>query len=79
MKQADVVLLGFPLMHPMSSEVRRNDLEMYEPITEMDGPAMTWVRRGAKPKVWDSSTRWLFPSELATASPISGHDFSDPL
>ncbi|XP_074904662.1 protein-glucosylgalactosylhydroxylysine glucosidase isoform X4 [Buteo buteo] len=41
-KQADVVLLGFPLMYPMSSEVRRNDLEMYEPITELDGPAMSW-------------------------------------
>ncbi|NXV80791.1 PGGHG glucosidase, partial [Atlantisia rogersi] len=41
-KQADVILLGFPLMHPMSSEVRRNDLEMYEPITELSGPAMTW-------------------------------------
>ncbi|KAM9557396.1 protein-glucosylgalactosylhydroxylysine glucosidase isoform 3-T3 [Guaruba guarouba] len=41
-KQADVVLLGFPLMHPMSPEVRRNDLEMYEPVTELHGPAMTW-------------------------------------
>ncbi|XP_051477784.1 protein-glucosylgalactosylhydroxylysine glucosidase [Apus apus] len=41
-KQADVVLLGFPLMHPMSPEVRRNDLEVYEPVTERDGPAMTW-------------------------------------
>ncbi|XP_074951424.1 protein-glucosylgalactosylhydroxylysine glucosidase isoform X2 [Phalacrocorax aristotelis] len=41
-KQADVVLLGFPLMLPMSSEVRRNDLEMYEPVTELNGPAMTW-------------------------------------
>ncbi|NXF89623.1 PGGHG glucosidase, partial [Eubucco bourcierii] len=41
-KQADVVLLGYPLMHPMSSEVRRNDLEMYEPVTELAGPAMTW-------------------------------------
>ncbi|NXC22622.1 PGGHG glucosidase, partial [Corythaeola cristata] len=41
-KQADVVLLGFPLMHPMSPEVRRNDLEMYEPVTEPAGPAMTW-------------------------------------
>ncbi|KAM6360406.1 protein-glucosylgalactosylhydroxylysine glucosidase [Alca torda] len=41
-KQADVVLLGFPLMHPMSPEVRRNDLEMYEPTTEPGGPAMTW-------------------------------------
>lgn len=50
MKQADVVLLGFPLMHPMSPEVRRNDLEMYEPVTELHGPAMTWVSR-AKPAV----------------------------
>ncbi|XP_010220242.1 PREDICTED: acid trehalase-like protein 1 [Tinamus guttatus] len=41
-KQADVVLLGFPLMYPMSAEVRRNDLEMYEPVTVPDGPAMTW-------------------------------------
>ncbi|KAM8807317.1 protein-glucosylgalactosylhydroxylysine glucosidase [Eudromia elegans] len=41
-KQADVVLLGFPLMHPMSPDVRRNDLEMYEPVTVPDGPAMTW-------------------------------------
>ncbi|XP_053923592.1 protein-glucosylgalactosylhydroxylysine glucosidase isoform X2 [Cuculus canorus] len=41
-KQADVVLLGYPLMHPMSPEVRRNDLEMYEPVTEQHGPAMTW-------------------------------------
>ncbi|NWQ83473.1 PGGHG glucosidase, partial [Columbina picui] len=41
-KQADVVLLGFPLMHPMSPRVRRNDLEMYEPVTAWAGPAMTW-------------------------------------
>ncbi|NXH80058.1 PGGHG glucosidase, partial [Edolisoma coerulescens] len=41
-KQADVVLLGFPLMHPMNAEVRRNDLEMYEPVTDPAGPAMTW-------------------------------------
>jgi trehalose/maltose hydrolase-like predicted phosphorylase len=41
-KQADVVLLGFPLMWPMSDEVRRNDLLVYEPLTRPDGPAMTW-------------------------------------
>ncbi|XP_048339346.1 protein-glucosylgalactosylhydroxylysine glucosidase isoform X2 [Sphaerodactylus townsendi] len=41
-KQADVVLLGFPLLHPMDSEVRRNDLNMYEPVTDPTGPAMTW-------------------------------------
>ncbi|XP_053142693.1 protein-glucosylgalactosylhydroxylysine glucosidase [Hemicordylus capensis] len=41
-KQADVVLLGFPLLYPMDPEVRRNDLEMYEPVTDPQGPAMTW-------------------------------------
>ncbi|XP_068073520.1 protein-glucosylgalactosylhydroxylysine glucosidase isoform X2 [Danio rerio] len=41
-KQADVVLLGFPLAFPMSPEIRRNDLEMYEAVTDPLGPAMTW-------------------------------------
>ncbi len=41
-KQADVVLLGFPLMWPMSDVVRRNDLLAYEHLTRTDGPAMTW-------------------------------------
>ncbi|CAF1126931.1 unnamed protein product [Adineta steineri] len=41
-KQADVVLLGFPLMWPMTKEVRKNDLLTYEAITRDDGPAMTW-------------------------------------
>ncbi|CAF3413981.1 unnamed protein product [Rotaria socialis] len=41
-KQADVVLLGFPLMWPMNKEVRRNDLLFYEPLTRASGPAMAW-------------------------------------
>lgn len=41
-KQADVVLLGFPLNWNMPEDVRRNDLELYEPITNPEGPAMTW-------------------------------------
>ncbi|KAM9376474.1 protein-glucosylgalactosylhydroxylysine glucosidase [Pholidichthys leucotaenia] len=41
-KQADTVLLGYPLGLPMSPEVRRNDLETYEPVTDPGGPAMTW-------------------------------------
>ncbi|CAF0931640.1 unnamed protein product [Didymodactylos carnosus] len=41
-KQADVVLLDFPLMWPMNETVRRNNLLMYENITRDDGPAMTW-------------------------------------
>lgn len=42
-KQADTVMLGYPLGLPMTPEVRRNDLEAYEPVTDPDGPAMTWV------------------------------------
>lgn len=41
-KQADTVMLGYPLGLPMSPEVRRNDLEVYEPVTDPNGPAMTW-------------------------------------
>ena len=40
-KQADVILLGFPLMINMSLDVRRNDLSFYEPRTNPWGPAMT--------------------------------------
>lgn len=59
-----MVLLGFPLMHPMSAEVRRNDLEMYEPVTDPAGPAMTWVRRGQGP-AWDSPRGCLHPGDSA--------------
>ena len=41
-KQADVVLLGFPLLWGMPDDVRLNDLTLYEPITDTNGPAMTW-------------------------------------
>jgi trehalose/maltose hydrolase-like predicted phosphorylase len=41
-KQADVVLVGFPLMWPMSDETKRNNLLNYEHLTRADGPAMTW-------------------------------------
>ena len=40
-KQADVILLGFPLMYPMPESVRKNDLQIYEPRTDPNGPAMT--------------------------------------
>ena len=43
-KQADTVMLGYPLGLPMTPEIRRNDLEAYEPVTDPHGPAMTWVR-----------------------------------
>eukprot|EP00339_Tiarina_fusa_P023271 CAMPEP_0116998440 /NCGR_PEP_ID=MMETSP0472-20121206/1510_1 /TAXON_ID=693140 ORGANISM="Tiarina fusus, Strain LIS" /NCGR_SAMPLE_ID=MMETSP0472 /ASSEMBLY_ACC=CAM_ASM_000603 /LENGTH=368 /DNA_ID=CAMNT_0004697591 /DNA_START=409 /DNA_END=1515 /DNA_ORIENTATION=- len=41
-KQADVVLLGYPLLYPMSHIVRENDLNYYSAITSQRGPAMTW-------------------------------------
>ncbi len=40
-KQANVVLLGLPLMWTMSDEIKRNNLLDYEPLTSPNGPAMT--------------------------------------
>ncbi len=42
-KQADVVLLPFPLLMPMNLSTRVNDLKFYENRTDNDGPAMTWA------------------------------------
>ncbi|XP_049885269.1 protein-glucosylgalactosylhydroxylysine glucosidase [Pectinophora gossypiella] len=41
-KQADAVLLGYPLQYPMSVSTRANDLSYYESVTRGSGPAMTW-------------------------------------
>ncbi|XP_061577620.1 protein-glucosylgalactosylhydroxylysine glucosidase [Cololabis saira] len=41
-KQADTVMLAYPLGLPMTPQVRKNDLEAYEPVTDPNGPAMTW-------------------------------------
>ncbi|XP_072937087.1 protein-glucosylgalactosylhydroxylysine glucosidase [Epargyreus clarus] len=41
-KQADAVLLGFPLQYPMNISTRANDLSYYESVTRGNGPAMTW-------------------------------------
>lgn len=41
-KQADVILLGFPLQFDMPPAVRANDLEFYASVTAAHGPAMTW-------------------------------------
>ncbi|WP_019856018.1 glycosyl hydrolase family 65 protein [Actinopolyspora mortivallis] len=40
-KQADTVLLQYPLEWPMSEEVATDTLEYYAPRTDPDGPAMT--------------------------------------
>lgn len=41
-KQADVVLLGYPLLMNMSLEDRRRDLEFYAPRTDPQAPCMSW-------------------------------------
>lgn len=41
-KQADAVLLGFPIMLNMSLSTRKNDLQIYEKAVRETGPAMTW-------------------------------------
>ena len=41
-KQADVVLLSYPLGMKMTDEIRKNDLDFYSERTDPHGPAMTW-------------------------------------
>jgi len=41
-KQADTVLLGYPILYSMPPQVRRSDLEYYIGVTDANGPAMTW-------------------------------------
>lgn len=41
-KQADTVLIGYPLLYKMNDSVKRNDLLTYENVTRQTGPAMTW-------------------------------------
>lgn len=40
-KQADTILIGYPLMHAMKNSTRRNDLNFYLNVTRASGPAMT--------------------------------------
>ncbi|RYG51818.1 hypothetical protein EON67_02580 [archaeon] len=44
-KQADVILLGYPLNTPLANntpQTRLNDLEWYSRVSDPNGPAMTW-------------------------------------
>jgi len=41
-KQADVVMLGYPLAYEMPIRTQRNDLAIYANVTDPDGPGMTW-------------------------------------
>lgn len=40
-KQADVVLMTYPLHYPMPTQVALNDIDYYVPRTRANGPAMT--------------------------------------
>lgn len=40
-KQADAVLIGYPLLFPMNHSTRINDLKIYGNSTRISGPAMT--------------------------------------
>lgn len=41
-KQADTILIGYPLLFPMNDSTRRNDLNFYVSVTRKSGPAMTY-------------------------------------
>ena len=63
-KQADVVLLGYPLQVPMPADVRENDLTYYIERTDVNGPAMTygmhtlgWLELGNEEKAAELFTR----------------------
>eukprot|EP01119_Soliformovum_irregulare_P008598 TRINITY_DN21702_c0_g1_i1.p1 TRINITY_DN21702_c0_g1~~TRINITY_DN21702_c0_g1_i1.p1 ORF type:complete len:726 (+),score=154.23 TRINITY_DN21702_c0_g1_i1:209-2179(+) len=64
-KQADVILLGYPLMYPMSTTIRKNDLVYYSARTDIaNGPAMTfgmsavaWLELGEPDQAKEEFTR----------------------
>ena len=41
-KQADTIMLTYPLNWNVSGDIMKNDLEMYETVTNDRSPAMTW-------------------------------------
>lgn len=69
-KQADVILLGFPLMMEMSETVRRNDLTRYGLVSDHNGPAMTWAM---------FAIGWLEMKELKIANHYFAKNFKNVL
>ena len=41
-KQADTILMTYPLHWNMSHDIMKNDLDFYESIMDDNTPAMTW-------------------------------------
>jgi hypothetical protein len=66
-KQADVVMLGFPLLWSMPDDVRQNDLIHYETVTNPNGPAMTWGI---------FSTGWLDLGNFSTADQLFNKSYA---
>mmetsp|Transcript_17310 Transcript_17310/g.51772 ORF Transcript_17310/g.51772 Transcript_17310/m.51772 type:complete len:280 (+) Transcript_17310:63-902(+) len=67
-KQADVVMLSYPLMLPMDAEVRRSDLGFYAGVTDVDGPAMTWAIH---------AIGYLENGDVAVAAPLFNRSFAN--
>lgn len=42
-KQADTVMMAYPLAYPMNISTMKNDLEIFANATDPLGPAMTWA------------------------------------
>ncbi|XP_019712709.1 protein-glucosylgalactosylhydroxylysine glucosidase isoform X3 [Hippocampus comes] len=72
-KQADAVMLSYPLGLPMSPEIRRNDLEVYEIVTDPHGPAMTWVRACLRLVGWN----WGMHRKLSVCLRSASETFKD--
>ncbi|XP_070563897.1 LOW QUALITY PROTEIN: protein-glucosylgalactosylhydroxylysine glucosidase-like [Ptychodera flava] len=85
-KQSDVVLLGYPLMMNMTPEVRRNDLTIYENLTDEYGPdtgtwsmhTVGWLEFGEEDKA-DDMFKKMFrnlngPFKIFSEKPEEGQD-----
>lgn len=86
-KQSDVVLLGYPLMMPMATEIRRNDLELYEKITDEQGPdtgtwsmhTVGWLELGDTERAY-KNFRMMFrninePFKVFSEKPVSNSSY----
>lgn len=67
-KQADVVLLGYPVPFPLPPDVRRRNLEIYEAATSSQGPAMTWSM---------FAVGWMELKDLARAQGLLDRSFAN--
>ncbi|XP_045433664.1 protein-glucosylgalactosylhydroxylysine glucosidase isoform X1 [Pipistrellus kuhlii] len=67
-KQADVVLLGYPVPFSLSPQVRRRNLEVYEAVTSPQGPAMTWSM---------FAVGWMELKDARRAADLLGRSFAN--